>query len=160
MSCHLNNLLLINQKIYVHGWVFVCCQYWGILIVTPSQPFSLGDASRDVGYGNSKTHVQYIRERDCSFVTDLYPRSRQSFARNHELPYSLWLPYGMILWALRVLGQGLNQSARIFFTRVFCVVTPYWRAPKRAKQLSMATIPLCFWVLSVSCWCLAELIFT
>ena len=24
------------------------------------------------------------------------------------------------------------------------VVAPYWRAPKRAKQLSMATIPLCF----------------
>ena len=25
------NLLLINQKIYVHGWVFVCYQYCGIL---------------------------------------------------------------------------------------------------------------------------------
>ena len=41
------------------------------LRLTPSQPFSLRDASRDVGYGNSKTHVQNIRERDCSFVTDL-----------------------------------------------------------------------------------------
>ena len=27
--------------------------------------------------------------------------------------------YGVILWVLRVLGQGLNQSMRIFFTRVF-----------------------------------------
>ena len=44
-----------------------------------------------------------------------------------------------------------------FFIRAWSlVVTPYWRAPKRTKQLSMATIPLCF----VSCWCLAELIFT
>ena len=25
----------------------------------------------------------------------------------------------MAWWVLRVLGQGLNQSARIFFTRVF-----------------------------------------
>ena len=57
-------------------------------------------------------------------------------------PEDTW--YGVILWVLRVLGHGLNQSAWIFFTRVFCVVTPYWRAPKRAKQLSVATIPLCF----------------
>ena len=27
------NLLLINQKIYVHSWVFVCYQYRGIIIV-------------------------------------------------------------------------------------------------------------------------------
>ena len=57
-------------------------------------------------------------------------------------PEDTW--YGVILWVLRVLGQGLNQSARIFFTRVFFVVTPYLRALKRVKQLSMATIPLCF----------------
>ena len=46
------NLLLINQKIYVHGWVFVCYQYLGTLYrtVTPSGPpaFSLRDASCDV----------------------------------------------------------------------------------------------------------------
>ena len=46
------NLLLINQKIYVHGWVFVCYQYLGILYctVTPSglPVFSLRDASCDV----------------------------------------------------------------------------------------------------------------
>ena len=27
------NVLLINQKIYVHGWVCVCYQYLGIIIV-------------------------------------------------------------------------------------------------------------------------------
>ena len=41
----------------------------------------------DTGIQKS-THVQNIRERHRSFVFDLQPRSRQSFARNHELPYS------------------------------------------------------------------------
>ena len=41
------------------------------------------------------------------------------------------------------------------------VVTLYWRAPKRVKQLSMVTIPLCFeFFRCCTCWCLAELIFT
>ena len=59
-------------------------------------------------------------------------------------------------------GSNLMNAPKIrvrgyFFIRAWSlVVTPYWRAPKRTKQLSMATIPLCF----VSCWCLAELIFT
>ena len=44
--------------------------------------------------------------------------------------------YGVILWVLRVLGY--------FSPEFSLVVTSYWRAPKRAKQLSMATIPLCF----------------
>ena len=77
-------------------------------------------------------------ERDCSH--------RQLFRPLWHLdscpPEDTW--YGVILWVLRVLGQGLNQSVWIFFTRVFCVVTPYLRAPKRAKQLSMATITVCF----------------
>ena len=59
-------------------------------------------------------------------------------------------------------GSNLMNAPKIrvhgyFFIRAWSlVVTPSWRAPKRTKQLSMATIPLCF----VSCWCLAELIFT
>ena len=32
-------------------------------------------------------------------------------------PEDTW--YGVILWVLRVLGQGLNQRARIFFIRAF-----------------------------------------
>ena len=31
-----------------------------------------------------------------------------------------------------------------FLSEPSLFVTPYWRAPKRAKQLSMASIPLCF----------------
>ena len=58
------------------------------------------------------------------------------------LPEDTW--YGVILWVVRVLGQSLNQSARIFLHQSFLGVTPYWRAPIRAKQLSMATVPLCF----------------
>ena len=49
-------------------------------------------------------------------------------------PEDTW--YGLILWVLRVLGY--------FSPEFSLVVTPYRRAPKRAKQLSMATIPLCF----------------
>ena len=64
MSCHFKNLLLINHKIYVH--VLSILRDVDVN-ATPSQPFSLRDASRDVidvGYWNSKTHVQNIRERD------------------------------------------------------------------------------------------------
>ena len=42
------NLLLINQKIYVHGWVFVCYQYRGILYCNALPAFSLRDASCNV----------------------------------------------------------------------------------------------------------------
>ena len=43
------NLLLINQKIYVHdGWVFVCYQYQGILSCNALPAFSLRDASCNV----------------------------------------------------------------------------------------------------------------
>ena len=58
MSCHfypvagvgnLKNLLLMNQKIYVHdGWVFVCYQYRGILYCNALPAFSLRDASCNV----------------------------------------------------------------------------------------------------------------
>ena len=47
-------------------------------------------------------------------------------------------------------GSNLMNAPKIrvhgyFFIRAWSlVVTPYWRAPKRAKQLSRATIPLCF----------------
>ena len=44
------NLLLINQKIYAHGWVFVCYQYWGMLYCNVLPAFSLRDASWNVIY--------------------------------------------------------------------------------------------------------------
>ena len=53
-------------------------------------------------------------------------------------PEDTWC--GVILWVLRVLGQGFNQSSSEFSL----AVTPLWRAPKRAKQPSMRTIQLCF----------------
>ena len=42
--------------------------------------------------------------------------------------------------------KNSKQSGIVAIDSCFAlfVVTPYWRAPKRAKQLSMATIPLCF----------------
>ena len=39
--------------------------------------------------------------------------------------------------------SGLKIRVRGYFASEL-VVAPYWRAPNRAKQLSMATIPLCF----------------
>ena len=53
-------------------------------------------------------------------------------------PEDTWC--GVILWVLRVLGQGFNQSS----SELSLAVTPLWRAPKRAKQPSMPTIQLCF----------------
>ena len=41
--------------------------------------------------------------------------------------------------------SGLKIRVRGYFSsELSLVVAPYLRAPKRAKQLSMATIPLCF----------------
>ena len=46
----------------------------------------------------------------------------------------------VVCWRKKVATmRGLLDEIQLFL-----VVTPYWRAPKRAKQLSMATIPLCF----------------
>ena len=106
-----------------------------------------------------------LRERDCShrqlFRPFIDPICRNSYMvlsmfyrlvlanflfslRDINLTLGPLPPRRHVLWRVRVLGQGLNQSARIFFTRVFCVITQYLRAPKRVKQLSVATIPLCF----------------
>ena len=46
----------------------------------------------------------------------------------------------VVCWRKKVATmRGLLDEIQLFL-----VVTPYWRAPERAKQLSMATIPLCF----------------
>ena len=42
------NLLLINQKIYVHGWVFICYQHREILYCNALPAFSLRDTSCNV----------------------------------------------------------------------------------------------------------------
>ena len=73
-------------------------------------------------------------------------------------PEDTW--YGVILWVLRVLGQGLNQSARIFFIRAFSGCYGILTSPKEGKTAVCGYNPVLFWVISVSCWCLAELIFT
>ena len=42
----------------------------------------------------------------------------------------------------RYVFEALHQITKMTFEKL--VVTPYWPSPTRAKQLSMATIPLCF----------------
>ena len=41
--------------------------------------------------------------------------------------------------------RALKPSAREFYGRASLFVAPYWRAPRKAKQLSTAKTPLCFW---------------
>ena len=83
--------------------------------------------------------------------------------RDINLTLGLLPPRRHVVWrdsvGVESSGSGLEIRVRGYFSsQLSLVVAPYWRAPKRAKQLSMATIPLS-WVLSVSCWCVAELIF-
>ena len=52
--------------------------------------------------------------RDINFALGLLPPYPREDA---------W--YGVILWMLRVLGQGLNQSARLFSSELSLVVAPY-----------------------------------
>ena len=42
-------------------------------------------------------------------------------------------------------GLLKKQSVLEFYGRASLFVAPYWRAPQKAKQLSTATTPLCFW---------------
>ena len=63
------NLLLINHKIYVHGCVFVCYQYRGILYCNALPAFSLRDASCNVI--DIEIMCRTFEKRDCSFVSDL-----------------------------------------------------------------------------------------
>ena len=65
-----------------------------------------------------------------------------------------------VLWVLRVLGEGLNQSARIVFIRAFSGRYTMLTNPKKGHSAVYSYHPALFLVLSVSRWCLAELIFT
>ena len=73
-------------------------------------------------------------------------------------PEDTW--YGVILWVLRVLGQSLDQSARIFFIRFYSGCYTILTSPKKGETAVYGYNPALFLVLSVSCWCLAKLIFT
>ena len=47
--------------------------------------------------------------------------------------YSILTWYGLILWVLRVLGQGFNQSAWTFFTRDFSGCYATLASPKEGE---------------------------
>ena len=61
---------------------------------------------------------------------------------------------------LRVLCQGSNQSARILFIRAFSGCYAILTTPEEGETAAYGCNPALFWVLSVSCWFLAEFIFT
>ena len=53
-------------------------------------------------------------------------------------------PHTLILRGLRVLGQGLNQSARIFFTRVFSGCYAILTSPKEGETAVYGYDPALF----------------
>ena len=57
-------------------------------------------------------------------------------------PEDTW--YGVILWVLRVLGQGLNQSARIFFIRAFSGCYAILTSPKEGETAVYGYNPALF----------------
>ena len=99
-------------------------------------------------------HVMVFNPTDTSclhpvyilFFFFLYPTDTSFiFSARHQLDTWTACPpedtrYGVILWVLRVLGQGLNKSARIFFIRAFSGCYAILTSPKTAKQLSMASL--------------------
>ena len=82
-------------------------------------------------------------------ILDLKSSSEQIFTENCR-----WVPL------LSFLGQGLNQRARISFIRAFPGCYAILTSPKKGETTVYGYNPALFWVLSVSCWCLADLIFT
>ena len=69
--------------------------------------------------------------------------------RDINLTLGLLPPRRHVVWrdsvGVESSGSGVKIRVRGYFSAELClVVAPYLRAPKRAKQLSMATIPLCF----------------
>ena len=69
--------------------------------------------------------------------------------RDINLTLGLLPPRRHVVWrdsvGVKSSGSGLKIRVRGYFSsELSLVVAPYGRAPKRAKQLSKATIPLCF----------------
>ena len=66
----------------------------------------------------------------------------------------------MILWILRALGWGLNQNARVFYIRAFSGCYAILKSYNNSETAVYGYNSALFWVLSVSCCCLAESVFT
>ena len=67
-------------------------------------------------------------------------------------PEDTW--YGVILWVLRVLGQGLNQIVRIFFSRVFSgcyAILTSQRGQNSCLWLQSRSVLSSFGVMFMSC---------
>ena len=66
--------------------------------------------------------------------------------------------YGVIPWVLRVLGQGLKSECADIFHQSFLWLLRHTDEPQKGRNSCLGYNPALFWVLSVSCWCLGELI--
>ena len=72
-------------------------------------------------------------------------------------PEGTW--YGVILRVLRVLGQGLKSECADILHQSFLCCCAILTSPKKGETAVYGYNPALFWVLLVSCWCLAELNF-
>ena len=98
----------------------------------------VGYSSQDRGEGIKTKKLDQIRSnlwKECATIKGLYDSSRLTPLKQYQVKF--WITStNCAVWPVPyVCAQPYHLSL---------VVAPYWRAPKRAKQLSMATMPLCF----------------
>ena len=93
-------------------------------------------------------------ERDCSHRQLFRPRWGSSVWRNNQKALVQNADQILILWVLRVLGQSLNQSARIFCTRAFWLLR-HTDEPQRERNsclwLQSRSVLSSFGVVLMSC---------
>ena len=98
-----------------------------------------------------RSFIDPICRNSCMVLSMFYRLVLANFLfslRDINLTLGLLPPRRHVVWRDSVGVEGsrseLKSECADILHQSFLVVTPYWRAPKRAKQLSMATIPLCF----------------
>ena len=105
-----------------------------------------------------RSFIDPICRNSCMVLSMLYRLVLAKFLfplRDINLTLGLLPPRRHVVWPDSV---GV-ESPRIFFTRVFSGCYAIQTSPKEGETAVYGYNPALFWVISVSCWCLAELIF-
>ena len=91
-------------------------------------------------------------------------RTANEYAEDINLTLGLLPPRRHAEWRDSVGVEGsrseLKSECADIFTRIFSGCYAILTSPKEGETAAYGYNPAVFWVLSVSCWCLAELIFT
>ena len=117
--------------------------------LTSPQQWSLKDL---IPHGMLSIMITILKRctKNCYFFIVIFPLLSQSKNDQKCIVYPSHadiLLQHYIISPLGVRALGKKRIAWRVSRRIRAwslVVTPYWRAPKRAKQLSVPTIPLCF----------------